>query len=79
VRDGKDIARLSLRRILSNRYLTCTIPGMTSIEEMDNNFRAQAERRKLSKEENRILDNAITNHFTSLPRSYQWLRDWAYV
>jgi hypothetical protein len=79
VGDGKDVARLSLRRILSNRYLSCTVPGMTTTEEIDNNFRATREPRRLSKEEADVLDNAALDNWSSLPANYQWLRQWEYV
>lgn len=73
------IARLALRYILCNPAITAPIPGMISVEQVDNAALAVAERRELDVEEKAQLDAAMDRAWANLPFHYQWLKDWEYV
>jgi aryl-alcohol dehydrogenase-like predicted oxidoreductase len=74
-----EIARLALRYILCNKAITAPIPGLISIEQVDNAALAVAERRELDSEEKVQLDRAMDHAWANLPSHYQWLKDWEYV
>jgi predicted aldo/keto reductase-like oxidoreductase len=71
-------ARLAIRYIL-NTNTVIPIPGLNSIEHVDNVAKAVMERRKFDIKEKAELENANKHALASLPRNYQWLRDWQYV
>ncbi len=73
------IARLALRHILCNQAITAPIPGLISVQQVDNAALAVMERRKLDVKERTELDDAASRAWASLPANYQWLRDWEYV
>jgi len=73
------IARMAIRHILCNGAITAPMPGLISTEQVDNVARAVKERRELDGEERAELDAAMTRAWASLPREYQWLKDWEYV
>ena len=77
--DGQDLARLAIRNILRNENLTATVPGMTTIEEMENNIRAMKEPRELNEEEKQFLDTAGEVTTAHISPDYRWLRDWVHV
>jgi len=72
-------ARLVLRFILGNPAITAPIPGLISPQQVDNVAKAVLERRKLDLAERRHLDRAMDEAWASLPRGYEWLRNWEYV
>jgi len=72
-------ARLTIRYILSNPAMTAPIPGMATVEEVDNMALAVAERRELDKAEARELHELNEQMWANLPRDYQWLKNWEYV
>jgi predicted aldo/keto reductase-like oxidoreductase len=73
-------ARLTLAYILCNPCITATIPGMSSIEEVDNNTRATAERLALLNRGGwEKLQAAATQMWADLPDEYRWLRQWKLV
>lgn len=73
-------ARLTLAYILSNPVISATIPGMTSIEQVDNNARASAERLALLDHDGiRKLRQASEEMWANLPEEYRWLREWEWV
>ena len=72
-------ARLTLRYILGNPAITAPIPGLASVEEVDNAAEAVKERRRLSQSELRKLDGINQQMWAQLPHDYQWLKDWQYV
>jgi hypothetical protein len=72
-------ARLAIRYILCNPVITAPIPGMISIEQVDNVAKAVRERRKLDLSEQLELDRAMEEAWAKLPPDCEWLKDWEYV
>jgi len=70
--------RLAIRYILHSKTVI-PIPGMNSLQEVDNVIKAIRERRELDVTENAQLEQAGRQTWASLPRHYQWLKDWEYV
>jgi predicted aldo/keto reductase-like oxidoreductase len=73
------IARLAIRHILCNPAITAPIPGLISIQQVDNVARAVKERRELDLQEKAELEQAMDRAWANLPHNYQWLKDWEYV
>ena len=73
------IARLALRHILCNPAITAPIPGLISVQQVDNAALAVKERRELDANERAELAEAAENAWASLPANYQWLKNWEYV
>ena len=73
------IARLAIRYILCNPAITAPMPGMISLQQVDNIALSVKERRQLDVEEKAQLDQAMDHAWASLPANYQWLKDWEYV
>lgn len=73
-------ARLTLACILANPAISTTIPGMTTVEQVDNNARASAERLALLEPGGaRKLAEATDALWARLPEEYGWLRDWEWI
>ncbi len=70
--------RLAIRYILHSNTVT-PIPGMNSLQEVDNVIAAVKERRQLDVKESAELEHAGHQAWANLPASYQWLKDWQYV
>jgi len=71
-------ARLALRYILlSNTVIP--IPGMNSVEFVDNVAKAVIERRQLDIKEQAELEGASRQMWANLPGNYQWLKNWELV
>lgn len=77
--EDNKIARLAIRYILCNPAITAPIPGMISLQQVDNIARAVKERRELDRKETADLDHAMERAWANLPADYQWLKDWEYV
>ena len=73
------IARLAIRYILCNPAITAPIPGLISVQQVDNMALAVKERRELDLKEKAELDQAMNRAWANLPSNYQWLKDWEYV
>ncbi len=71
-------ARLALRYILASNTVI-PIPGLNSIEELDNAVKAVQERRQFDVKEQAQMENASKQAWANLPRNYQWLKNWQYV
>ncbi len=71
-------ARLALRYILASNTVI-PIPGLNSIEQVDNAVKAVQERRQFDLKEQAQFDNASNEAWANLPDNYQWLKDWQYV
>ncbi|HUT45212.1 MAG TPA: aldo/keto reductase [Sedimentisphaerales bacterium] len=71
-------ARLAIRYILHSNTVI-PIPGLNSIEYVDNVAKAVMERRELDVKETAELDNANMQALAKLPSNYQWLKNWQYV
>jgi aryl-alcohol dehydrogenase-like predicted oxidoreductase len=74
-----NLARLAIRYILCNPAITAPIPGLISVQQVDNVARAVKERRELDIKERVELKRAMDGAWASLPPNYQWLKDWEYV
>jgi len=72
-------ARLALRYILGNSAITAPIPGLISIQQVDNAALAVRERRKLDRKEKAELGRATTGMWANLRPNHRWLKDWEYV
>ncbi|MBC8875302.1 MAG: hypothetical protein H8E44_38250, partial [Planctomycetes bacterium] len=55
------------------------IPGVHSIEHVDNLATAVKERRELDAQEVSELERASEQTLAQLPAHYQWLKAWQYV
>jgi predicted aldo/keto reductase-like oxidoreductase len=73
------IARLAIRHILCNPAITAPIPGLISVQQVDNMALAVKERRELDLQEKAELDRAMDRAWANLPGQYKWLKDWEYV
>ncbi len=73
------IARLAIRYILCNPAITAPMPGMITVQQVDNVARAVKERRQLDVKEKADLDQAMDRAWANLPANYQWLKQWEYV
>lgn len=70
--------RLAIRYILHSNTVV-PIPGMNSLQEVNNVVKAIQERRELDVRENALLDRAGRETWANLPANYQWLKNWEYV
>ena len=73
-------ARLTLAYILCNQAISASVPGMTTVKEVENNVRASAERMALL-DQNGIwkLYEETNRMWASLPEDYRWLHSWEWV
>lgn len=71
-------ARLAIRYILATNTVI-PIPGMNSIEHVDNVVKAVKERRQFDMKEAAQLETVAEEAWAKLPQNYQWLKDWQYV
>ena len=71
-------ARLAIRYILHSNTVI-PIPGLNSLEEVDNAVQAVVERRELDLKEKAELEEAGNKMWAKLPPNYQWLKNWEYV
>jgi aryl-alcohol dehydrogenase-like predicted oxidoreductase len=74
-----EIARLTLRYILSNTAITAPIPGLINLHQVDNAAAAVKERRQLDQAEHAQLEKAGQEMLARLPEDYQWLKEWQHV
>ncbi len=80
--DEEDLlnGRLTLAAILENPDITATVPGMTTVVEVQNNVAASAQRQALLTPAGRARLAAATDRmWRELPPEYEWLRDWERV
>jgi aryl-alcohol dehydrogenase-like predicted oxidoreductase len=70
--------RLALRYIMHTNTVI-PIPGLNSLDQVDNAAKAVMERRELDVKEQAELEGASQRMWANLPRGYQWLKDWEYV
>jgi predicted aldo/keto reductase-like oxidoreductase len=77
--EDNKLARLAIRYILCNPAIAAPIPGLITVEQVDNMALAIKERRELDKDEKAALDRAMDRAWANLPDRYQWLKDWEYV
>lgn len=71
-------ARLALRYILMT-HTVIPIPGLQSLDEVDNAVKAVMERRELDLKERAEIEILNGQMLAKLPDNYQWLKQWEYV
>ena len=75
-----DLARLTLQCILSNEAITATVPGLSTVYEVENAARASYTRLLgMSAADKEWLMDITEQQWANLPREYEWLRDWEVV
>lgn len=82
LKEENDLARLTLMCILTlHDEITCVVPGLTTMYEVDNAIRASQLRGvvDLSPAEQQWLRQATVEGLASLPEDYQWLREWEVI
>ncbi len=77
--EDSKIARMAIRYILYNDALTAPIPGLISVEQVDNMAQAMKERKELDKAELEQLNKVMDHAWANLPQDYQWLKEWDWV
>jgi len=78
LKEENDLARLTLKCILA-RYdeITCIVPGLTTIYEVENAARTSYERNlAMTPAEKQWLKEIVGEQMAQLPHDYQWLHDW---
>ncbi|UCC98856.1 MAG: aldo/keto reductase [Phycisphaerales bacterium] len=75
-----DLARLTLQCILANPSITATVPGLSSVYEVENAARASYTRQfGMSPADRQWLMEITEQQWVNLPHNYAWLRDWEIV
>jgi len=75
-------ARLAIRYVLENPAITAPIPGLITVQQVENVARAIAERKRegrLTRQQRSELESATRGMWARLSPGYQWLRDWQNV
>jgi len=79
-KDENDIARLTLQCILANEAITATVPGLSTVYEVENAARASYTRLLgVTASEKEWLMRITDEQWANLPQDYTWLRDWEVV
>jgi aryl-alcohol dehydrogenase-like predicted oxidoreductase len=71
-------ARLAIRYILQTKTVI-PIPGLHTVEEVDNVVAAVKERRELDIKEKAEIHKLNSHANANMPDHYNWLKDWEYV
>lgn len=75
-----DIARLTLQCILANPAITASVPGLSTVYEVENAARASYTRSLgMAAADKEWLMEITEQKWASLPSEYEWLRDWEVV
>ncbi len=75
-----DLAKLVLQCILTNNAITATVPGLTTVYEVENAARASYDRLLgMTPREKEWLARVTDERWEQLPEEYHWLRDWEVV
>jgi predicted aldo/keto reductase-like oxidoreductase len=75
-----DLARLTLQCILANPSITATVPGLSTVYEVENAARASYTRQfGMSPADKQWLMEITEQQWANLPQDYAWLRDWEVV
>jgi aryl-alcohol dehydrogenase-like predicted oxidoreductase len=73
-------ARMTLRYILCNDALTAPIPGMITVDQVENAAMAVTQRRTFDVAEAQRFEEAVEKMWANLPPNYEWLRhEWELV
>jgi predicted aldo/keto reductase-like oxidoreductase len=75
-----DLARLTLQCIISNDAITASVPGLSSVYEVENAARASYDRTfAMTEADKQWLEEITDRQWANLPAEYTWLRDWEIV
>jgi predicted aldo/keto reductase-like oxidoreductase len=75
-----DLARLTIQCILANNAITATVPGLSTVYEVENAARASYTRPLgVTAAERAWLMRITDARWAALPQEYAWLRDWEVV
>jgi predicted aldo/keto reductase-like oxidoreductase len=75
-----DLARLTLQCILANEAITATVPGLSTVYEVENAARASYTRSLgMAAADKKWLMDITEQQWANLPQEYHWLRDWEVV
>jgi len=75
-----DIARLTLQCILANPAITASVPGLSTVYEVENAARASYTRSLgMAAADKEWLMDITERQWANLPAEYEWLRDWEVV
>jgi len=79
-KNENDLARLTLQCILTNPSITATVPGLSTVYEVENAARASYTRQfGMSPADRQWLMEITERQWANLPQEYAWLRDWEVV
>jgi predicted aldo/keto reductase-like oxidoreductase len=79
-KEENDLARLTLQCILANEAITATVPGLSTVYEVENAARASYMRPlAMTPAEKQWLMQITEQRWAALPPEYAWLRDWEVV
>ena len=79
-KDEHELARLTLQCILTNDTITATVPGLSTVCEVDNAVRASyAARVAMTAAQKNRLKRMTEQSWAALPQEYTWLRNWETV
>ena len=75
-----DLARLTLQCILANDAVTATVPGLTTVAEVENAVRASYMRQVApTAAQRQWLEEITEQRWAAIDPEYAWLRDWEVV
>jgi len=80
-KEDNDLARLTLQCILNlSAAITCVIPGLSTVYEVDNTARASYTRLlAMTLADKEWLEHKTSRRWAALPQQYAWLHDWEVV
>ncbi|HUW19903.1 MAG TPA: aldo/keto reductase [Sedimentisphaerales bacterium] len=79
-KNENDLARLTLQCIIANDAITATVPGLTTVYELENAARASYTRHlAMTPADKDWLMDITDRRWAALPPEYAWLRDWEVV
>jgi predicted aldo/keto reductase-like oxidoreductase len=79
-KDENDLARLTLQCIIANDAITATVPGLSTVYEVENAARASYTRQlAMTAADKEWLMNITDRQWAQLPQDYTWLHDWEFV
>ncbi|MBN1420673.1 MAG: aldo/keto reductase [Planctomycetes bacterium] len=80
LKEENDLARLTLQAILTIDAITATVPGLTTVYEVENAARASYSRPlAMLPADREWLVQRMDACWANLPEEYAWLRDWEVV
>jgi aryl-alcohol dehydrogenase-like predicted oxidoreductase len=77
--EDDDRARMCLRYALCCEVLTASIPGLITVDQVENAARAVGERRRFDLAEQQRFQQITDQMWANLPGHYGWLKEWQWV